>query len=354
MKKKGICSAIVVLLAVGLCLARPVIGGAAEDTEYLKKPCSVTVQTGNKEYEEDMEEAQVVLELYKVADAVAVQGNAGYVYELTEAYKGLTVKENPEREDWMALAEEAAKRTLDPEENRTPTAPDVQGNPGERIETGSGLYLLVARGSDLETYTDVIQTEDGEKLVTVAKSPRYTYLFEPQLLSLPVGDPENGAAMNTVSSGNWVYDTAVALKTERVPRYGSLEIVKTLQSYETKEPAMFVFQIEAVLDGETVYSDVESLIFEEAGRQKIRLENQFPAGAQVTVTEVYSGAVYHLETEESQTVEIVADSAGLAEFINDYEEEQKGGHGVVNQFNYSGTGAFDGWEWTQISAGNPE
>ena len=67
----------------------------------------------------------------------------------------------------------------------------------------------------------------------------------------------------------------VTLKPERSERYGSLEIVKTLQTYETKDPATCVLQVEATLgEGESaqkVYSDVVSLSFT-GGRRLFRLD----------------------------------------------------------------------------------
>ncbi len=370
MKRKGIYSAMAFLLAAGLCLVKPVIGGAAEDKDYLKKPCSMTVQAGDTQFQEDLEKAQVVLDLYKVADTVEVQGGNGYVYELTEPYKGkgaLEAIENQADKDWRELAQEAARITLEPgagiepyvkttdreetDENEADrSGPYTPKKPGEEITVDSGLYLLVARGSDLEDYTNTIETEDGDKLVTTAHSPLYAYTFEPQFVSLPAGSVEGSGAANTIfNGGSWNYDLQMTLKAERDRRYGSLEIVKTLQSYETDEPAIFVFQIEAVLDGETVYSDVESIIFTEAGQKKTLLENKIPAGAAVTVTEVYKGAVYSLgpQTEETQMRTIAADQISTVEFINHYNDEQKGGHGIINQFQYNETSGA--WDWTPIT-----
>ncbi|MCI8549115.1 MAG: hypothetical protein HFI68_00730 [Lachnospiraceae bacterium] len=372
MKRKGIYSVMAFLLAAGLCLAKPVIGGAVEDADYLEKPCSVTVWAGDTQFREDLEKAQVVLDMYKVADAVEVQGGRGYVYELTAPYKNqeaLKPIADQTDKDWRVLAQEATKITLAEGAGIDPyvkpadgTEPDGNGagagasapyrakNPGEKIEVDSGLYLLVARGNDLENYTKTIETEDGEKLVTMAQSPLYAYTFEPQLVSLPLGSVEGDGTTNILSGeGSWDYDVEITLKAEQNRRYGSLEIVKTLQSYETKEPAMFVFQIEAVLDGETVYSDVESIIFTEAGQEKILLENKIPAGAVVTVTEVYKGAAYSLETQadETQTRPIAADQISTVEFVNRYNDEQKGGHGIVNQFRYNETSGA--WDWTPIT-----
>ena len=63
-----------------------------------------------------------------------------------------------------------------------------------------------------------------------------------------------------------------------------------------------------------------------------------PAGAEVIVTEIYSGASYTLTSEESKTVTILADGEEGApvavDFSNTYDERLNGGNGVVNHFSY--------------------
>ncbi len=387
MRKKAICLAAALVLTA---LLGPVTGGAAEEGKLdVTKSCSLTVRESDSTDErflEDLQKAEVVLDLYKVADVEKIPGYDTYSYSALGSYEGLELdKEDMKQSDWDRLAQEAAQIAL---ADGALVKPEAGGRkPGEAIEKlddgtdlGCGLYLLVARGSSLTDYTEYLEVPEAalpegsgtaaasggaegteelaggpagtEKLlVTVARSPGHTYSFKPQLISLPM---KAAGEAGTAAPGPWLYQVAASLKPMQSGRYGSLEIVKTLRTYETKEPGMFVFQIEAVLDGETVYSDVESLIFTAAGQQTIRLENKFPAGAEVTVTEIYEGGSYKLETPDSRTVQISADAFVQADFVNNYSEERKGGHGIVNQFDYSGTGAFDGWEWKQSPAAGAE
>ena len=104
-----------------------------------------------------------------------------------------------------------------------------------------------------------------------------------------------------------------------------------------------------------MYSDVVSLVFDAAGTKSVTIEN-IPAGAQVTVTEVYSGASYSLtaDTAQTQQVQIVADGEEGApvsvSFENEYNESLNGGSSVENHFNYTepadpaDTGT---WSWEQ-------
>jgi len=104
--------------------------------------------------------------------------------------------------------------------------------------------------------------------------------------------------------------------------------------------------VEAVLNGQTVFSDVAHLPFSGPGRQTARVEN-IPMGAQVTVTEVYSGAVYTAQAN-TQTTAVGADGRASVDFTNNYDSSNKGGGTVVNQFDYS---TENGWRWTQAADG---
>ncbi|MCI9485383.1 MAG: hypothetical protein HFI64_00105 [Lachnospiraceae bacterium] len=366
MKKKAIYPITALALAACLCLFGTLVGGAAgEETIDVSKNCSLTVHESDSTDEKflaDLREAGVVLDLYKVADVEKVAGYDTYSYSALEPYENLDLgtKERTQ-DDWDRLAQEAARLALSEGSSAKPAAEGRKsGEVVEKLDDGSdlgcGLYLLVARGEDLTEYTDVAETPEGggEQMVTIARSARHTYRFKPQLISLPMKGVDADGNVNTANAGPWLYGVTVSLKPSQERRFGSLRIVKTLRTYETKEPGMFVFRIEAVLDGETVYSDVESLIFTAAGQQTIELVDKIPAGADVTVTEVYTGAAYELQTEESRTVQIAADSFVETDFTNDYTGDRKGGHGIVNQFDYSGTGEFDGWVWKQNPAVNAE
>ena len=134
---------------------------------------------------------------------------------------------------------------------------------------------------------------------------------------------------------------SVSLKPQQSRRYGSLEIVKTLLNYEVKDPATFIFDVEAVLGSETVFRDNVALTFDkgdETGKKSVVLKNRIPVGAEVKVTEVYSGSVYELTSSPTQTTVIEANNIVSVAFTNDYNETNRGGGSVTNSFKQSETG----------------
>ena len=92
----------------------------------------------------------------------------------------------------------------------------------------AGLYLIIARGSDLTkvedykievTQKDEAMGEDITRLATIANSHKNTYLFAPQLVSLPTKEADSDGVINTANPGEWVYDLVVNLKPEQAARF---------------------------------------------------------------------------------------------------------------------------------------
>ncbi len=204
------------------------------------------------------------------------------------------------------------------------------GSDSVKIEKGAGIYLYVP-----ETVED----------------DRYEYSFT----SYIVYAPGNNYITYGSGSDEWNYNNVtITLKSSAEHRYGYLDIAKTLKTYnESLGAASFVYQVEAVLDGETVFSNVYSMEFTGAGNQVISIADEndmpiIPAGATVTVTEVYSGASYQM-TASSYTMNekeakpvIVADETLVANFTNDYDEElQLGGISIVNNFELNENGEYE-------------
>ena len=134
---------------------------------------------------------------------------------------------------------------------------------------------------------------------------------------------------------------------EDMPKYGNLTIVKHLNRFELSEDATFVFTVVGKIDGKTVYSNVATLTCSAehpSGLLSTTL-NYIPAGAEVTVTESYSGSHYVLTptSEKDQTTVIVANDTVSVDFTNDYTPEEKGGHGIVNTFEPDDSEL--GWHW---------
>lgn len=305
------------------------------------RECSIMFELGGDLYEENAEFAElkelpVPVKLYRVAD-VTVSG----AYQTLDAYKALDL-EHIDSGTTAVQWEEMAKQATDiiAESEKTP---ETAIQPDEEVELVSG------RGT-------AGQLETGMYLVAAQEvlSPEYAYRFTPFLLSLP----NHYYYSNEEKNDDWVYDVTTSLKPEKENLFGSLVINKTLSSFNaTLGNATFVFSIEGVkTDGagneETVYSDVVSVVFDSAGTKSITVTD-IPAEADVTVTEIYSGASYDSVGATSQTVKIKADSEDEAEnivintepveFVNQYNNKLNGGASVVNHFERDN----DTWKWTK-------
>lgn len=304
------------MLMAALCLSAmiPQIAAYARGNVEVNRACSLNIKIG--EEWKDLENAEISVKLYRVAD-ISADGSYKPVNEFSNMdFSGVSSKTSAE--DWTKLAETAAS--------------DLK----QKMEPDAVLHISKGSGrvSGLETGLYLVYAED-------TMTAEYSYTFSPYLISLP------NNTYYTDGNDNWIYDDVqVSLKPEQTPRYGSLEIIKTLQSYDTTlGMPLFVFDVEAVKDGRTVYSNVLSLSFDHAGEEHL-IVDQLPAGALVTVTEVYSGASYRLITEESKTVTIEADAVVQTSFINEYDDTLTYGSGVVNHFDYDGSGH---WSWQQVT-----
>ena len=175
----------------------------------------------------------------------------------------------------------------------------------------------------------------------------YTYTFAPSMVSLPNNYYGNGG------SDTWVYnltgENGITLKPEQHERFGDLVINKTLTALNATsgDKATFVFQIDITKADGTTESKVEALTFDAAGKQSAKITG-LPAGAQVKVTEVYSGASYELTSTNGVQTTITANDeysaadAPTAEvsFINETDGRTNGGYGVVNHFELDENGQY--------------
>lgn len=265
------------------------------------------------------------MNLYKVAD-VDVSGN----YTATGAFTELDVSSvradnNDAASKWAARAKEAQKLLKD--SVKPTTTVTLAAGTGSLADLATGLYLV-----------------DTPEVVTT----NYTYTFTPYLVSLPTN--------NYYSNGNddWIYaltDTnAIGLKPEEHARYGDLVINKTLENHNatTGKKATFVFQIKIKpLKSNKTETRIESLDFEAAGESSVTI-TKIPAGAEVTVKEVYSGASYKLTSADDQRATIVATDRGATNtntpasvsFTNDINNNMNGGYGVKNNFKLDENGQY--------------
>lgn len=295
---------------------------------------------------------KIKVDIYKVAD-VNVSGKyvaptKGAVPVSEELYKALqgglgSVSSQTTADEWLSMAE-CAMEIVDGKENTQSTANTTLNDPTD----GKGMTI-----DDLSTGLYLITAHDVE-------SAQYTYSFTPYLVSLPGNNYGQDGA-----NDDWIYHVKVSLKPSREPRYGDLEIQKTLKTFNsTLGGATCIFRIEAEKDG-IVYSDVKSILFDGAGTKSITIAKKIPAGAVVTVTEVYSGASYEIISDPEKTQKIIADEAVSVDFTNDYNDRLNGGTSVVNHFTDKAAGGADGdntapegrkpvWEGEQLKDSNAE
>lgn len=320
--KQGGAIVLALVLSVSAGIAWQVRAAVGIDTD---QSCSVKIELDGT-YPE-LNDLDIPVRLYRIAE-VSESGN----YTMLPGFEDLKLEDIDEKitaQEW----EEKAKAASDIVEE-TMTDPDMEmsvKNTGTARGLDTGMYLVEAE---------------------TVQSPYHTYQFNPFLLALPNNYYYSGEA------DDWVYNVTTGLKPDEEERFGDLVIEKSLSTYnQTLGEATFVFSVEAVKEDEVVYSDVVSVAFSSAGKQEI-LVKDIPAGASVTVTEVYSGSSYESTGAHQQTVEIVAQEEGVepvsVSFANDYNHGFNGGSGVVNHFAYSEPEGVDEdetqsgtWEWKQ-------
>lgn len=311
---------------LALALAFPLLtlpGARAANAIETDRKCSVSFSVSGEDNELTADSTNITVNLYKVAD-VDVSGN----YTATEDFTGVDVSSvradnNDAASEWVERAKKA-KEKLNDSVKPVATVTLTRGI-GAKAGLDTGLYLV-----------------DTPEVVTT----NYTYTFTPYLVSLPTN--------NYYSSGNddWIYyltDTnAIGLKPEEHARYGDLVINKTLENHNatTGKKATFVFQIKIKpLKSNKTETRIESLDFEAAGESSVTI-TKIPAGAEVTVKEVYSGASYKLTSADDQRATIVATDRGATNtpasvsFTNDINNNMNGGYGVKNNFKLDENGQY--------------
>lgn len=292
---------------------------------------TVTDESGQRE---DLASTNVDVFVYKVA---GVDESESGLYTLEARFEALaenaqwnggklsgeTLMEDLQAAALDVLAAEASLAASDESETDEAALPEpdfkatVSAVGGEIELPEKGLYLLVPQS---------------------VATARWDYTFSPILLAMPSFD-------QTTSSLSYAFD--VTMKPLRESRLTGIVISKTLQSYNaTLGPTTFLFEVKATVDGEVVYSNVAGLTFSGTGTQSTTVEG-IPAGADVTVTEVYSGTSY---TPVGGRVSVEIEDLPMPEdggtytrvpFTNDYNNLRVPDSAVTNTFVYNGTG----WQW---------
>lgn len=324
------------------------------------RECTLQINVPETGFSE-LQDLEIPVNLYKVAD-IAVSGK----YTLTADFenKGLdaldNVSDSTSADEWKQLAEAAKKAVEDGLEAGTPIAAlgteDVEETPTAKIEEGT-VTIGTAKEDKLSVGLYLVDAQTVESAI-------YRYSFQPYLISLPNNNYYK-AVDGAEGDDTWIYDlvnndrgnNAVGLKPAKEDLYGNLVIEKNVDVFNgTYDSATFVFQVEAVktdtdaAEGSVpakVFSDVFAMNFTGPGTQTLTV-GPIPAGARVTVKEVYSGAGYSTPEDIKETV-IIAEEVLAADpesmiatvtFTNTHDGRHNGGNGIVNTFSY------DDGEWT--------
>ena len=243
------------------------------------------------------------------------------------------------------------------------------GTPVDKTKTITEDSLAVTFGKANPDSTNT-SVNPGLYLVVPGQvdTPFYTYNLDAFLVALPGNEYKwQQTADGVQGSGNdeWlegvttdITDIETKLKVERVNKEGELYISKSLTEFSglpgSKVEA--VFQIDIVpLEGEPEQRFV-SFYFDGTTESEPVLVPGIPAGADVTVTEVYAGAGYELADGSAEKVmieELPAVTEGenggaqIAVFHNQPDGSATGGSGITNRFYYE-----NGWKYEQQKGSN--
>ena len=308
----------------------------------------------DEQYPNDIEKANVVYDLYKVADMVKDSKYDTYNFEnglsgiqpILERIQSLT---EDSEESAVDLYKQAAQLAAKDVQSYTPVSPE-DGQPVEEKLEGleAGLYLLIARGqkfkrTDFDKYMD---TNDEGDIITIANSTIFEYSFVPELIAIPntheVIEPNDTIK---TSDGPWKWDITATLKPGRKKRLGNLRIIKDLKNFDAKKSVSYIFDVVATVEDEEepVFQNIYTINFtaaDVAGRKYVDIVQKIPVDAKVTVTEKYSGMNYEGVVPEGTatilapaSVEEWAVGDAYVTLENDYVPTDKGGGSVLNMFN---------------------
>ncbi|WP_305085565.1 DUF5979 domain-containing protein [uncultured Dubosiella sp.] len=308
----------------------------------LKETCSLSFSP-LPEYADDLESADVVVDVFKVASAIEDPGVDSYSFEATETFEALApALKNLAAVDYTALSQQAGQIVAQSKPELVATVSVL-----DKARLEPGLYLTMPRRADMTLADSLEQTMVGstdgtEKVLSFVNTSQYKYTFNPSLVALPSRMDENGEN-NTVNGTDWQYDFTMTLKASQEPREdGRIVIHKQVDALGGFAPAMFVFEITAEYDGEVVYSGVEQLVLTDTTSGTIEVDN-IPVGSVVTVEEVYTGASYTL-VSGSPSQELADGDVELTfDFVNALVPNNNHGTSVNNTFTRNG----ESWDVNQ-------
>ena len=376
------------LLAAVVSVSFAVPSAFAESTESVSSLLGQTITvtaaapTSETEMAEFVNNNQLTFDIYQIAESVEDPGYDSYKLKLVNGFTKEILGEDVENDKnidtsarWEKVAQNAAKDILQTRKSLTPVISGQVGSsiplPANASGTNGGLYLMLIRGlsvtySDYDNYVDEVVAEgavDGTKeVVTFASGTGGRYNFDPIIFAAPSKDALE-STFNTADPTEWKHSITLNLKGEK--SLGRFQIRKVLDRWESKDPATFVFNIDAVNTAANYsYHGVASITFDSYSASKVYPDpaNEFemstipdmPVGTEVTISEVYTGVNY--KSVSATPVTIVIGSEGIdsatntykiveAFFENDYSDTYKGGGSIVNPFKANVTGDNIEWEF---------
>ena len=351
------------------------------DPVDLTRDCELTVYPcgSGASFKDDIDGAEITMDLYKIADAKVITGVDSYDYTLVSAFSSLSAQLAKARKvadgvdnkaEWDKLAQDAA--AIVKGGSVTPFLSAVKAEDAESVVIAGtedkrflpGLYLIVPH-TDATDYWKA-QSSANDPILSVAYTDYYYYYYQPLLVSMPYkreAIPAEGVVM-TSDDGGWYYGLKVYLKPEQ-QAYADLWIQKTLRDYHVDSDAIFVFYVDAVMpvtgeDGtvtnEKVYSKAFSILFDKetvnhfGDNVKFTVARNVPIGSTVTVTEEYQGSscepvgttVYTGTMTRSGLLLSSGDVLQPVPFVNK-GNGTNGGGGIENTYTYEPTASGGAW-----------
>ena len=319
----------------------------------LTKTTSVTVNLAGEssEFLDDLYSAEgTVVDFYKIADAEELPHNDGYVYKdpVVDFGAGKDITDygylgELDAKAWDELSLIAAKAVLDPDSTVTAEKKTIEKfGESNAIDLAAGLWLAVPHNDDKVKIT-------ADNVTTHILTPRFEYVYKPQLFTLPTKDDLNGDGkiMSSEEDGEWLEKVAITLKPEQKERFIKIVIQKSVQSYEQTTPASFVFEIEAYEDKAAADAkDLTKRMYDNYVGLTVAMNHftdkaeftDIPGGTYVVVTEIYKGSSYKITEGTSDVIEkdlaIITEETGdpLFDFNDSYIPDHKSGYGINNHF----------------------
>lgn len=348
-----------ITLAIGVVVAQAIGEDGWVGPSELSGDNTLTVVAAenDEDYTNDLAQANVVLDVYKLADTSGTLGYDDFKYTLTSNFTDLQDVLNGAlvgdgSYSWQDLADQAAgKVTLHSGTAALGANADL-ADASQGVSLPDGLYLVLAHGAD--------QREALE-----ADSKAYRYSFNPVVVALPTKEATeaNGGIPNTAYGQTLTNQTVfLNLKSSRDMLFGAIRINKTLVSANDMseaavqgDPATFIFRITGTAPNGSAYSREATITIPVGESTGSVVVSHIPAGTEVTVEEVmYDHRRFGYESgPDPESFVVTAGDEPCVDFafVNSNNGTiTSGGHGIENNFTYDDS--VRDWTWTAVPGDN--